>query len=287
MDTKDLKCFEVVYEEKSISKAAKKLFISPQGLGKIIRRLEAEFDTVFFERTGQGLIPLESAHLFHRHVKEIVERVHLLTEEMQVVKKQNKRLRVGFSNGVLRSLSLNLIFRFMEQNPDITVEWSEYENSELIERLQHLEIDYGFCVGKATGVGVAQKLIKRIGIVALVYEGHPFYQEELLTIDMLRGEKLLSMNEQFHIYHELLMACKAKGFMPDIRVKTADGSTLQALCEQKLGIAITPEFTRKWEGAVRAIPFEGQPSWDIYRIWKADRRIAEPIQRFEDFLNER
>ena len=32
MNIKDLKCFEAVYEQKSINKAAKQLYITPQGL---------------------------------------------------------------------------------------------------------------------------------------------------------------------------------------------------------------------------------------------------------------
>ncbi|MCA5959357.1 LysR family transcriptional regulator [Blautia sp. RD014234] len=46
MNTKDLKCFEAVYQEKSISRAARRLYITPQGLGKNIRTLEAELETV-------------------------------------------------------------------------------------------------------------------------------------------------------------------------------------------------------------------------------------------------
>ena len=61
MNTKDLKCFEAVYQEKSISRAARRLYITPQGLGKNIRTLEAELETVLFERTKQGMRPTQSA----------------------------------------------------------------------------------------------------------------------------------------------------------------------------------------------------------------------------------
>lgn len=50
MNIKDLKCFEAVYEQKSINKAAKQLYITPQGLGSNIRSLENELGTVLFER---------------------------------------------------------------------------------------------------------------------------------------------------------------------------------------------------------------------------------------------
>ena len=61
MNTKDLKCFEAVYQEKSISRAARRLYITPQGLGKNIRTLEAELETVLFERTKQGMRPTQGA----------------------------------------------------------------------------------------------------------------------------------------------------------------------------------------------------------------------------------
>ena len=49
MDTKDLRCFRLVYEERSINQAARHLFITPQGLSRIISRLEEELHTILFE----------------------------------------------------------------------------------------------------------------------------------------------------------------------------------------------------------------------------------------------
>lgn len=44
MDTKNLYFFQVVFEEGNIRTAAQKLYISPQGLGKIIKGIEQELD---------------------------------------------------------------------------------------------------------------------------------------------------------------------------------------------------------------------------------------------------
>ena len=54
MNTKTLTEFQAVYENQSIHKAARQLFITPQGLGKNIRQLEEELHTQLFERTKQG-----------------------------------------------------------------------------------------------------------------------------------------------------------------------------------------------------------------------------------------
>ena len=50
MDTRDIRCFRLVYEERSINKAAHQIFITPQGLSRIIVKLENELQTQLFQR---------------------------------------------------------------------------------------------------------------------------------------------------------------------------------------------------------------------------------------------
>lgn len=56
MDTRDLRCFRLVYEEGSINKADGEFFITPQGLSRIIRKPEYELQAELFERTSTGTI---------------------------------------------------------------------------------------------------------------------------------------------------------------------------------------------------------------------------------------
>ena len=54
MNTKILKCFQAVYEEKSLGKAARRLYITPQGLSKNIRQLEEELGASLFFAPPRG-----------------------------------------------------------------------------------------------------------------------------------------------------------------------------------------------------------------------------------------
>ena len=49
----------------SMHRAAEHLFISAQGLGKIIKNLEHEYNTTFFVRSQTGVMPTDSAKLFY------------------------------------------------------------------------------------------------------------------------------------------------------------------------------------------------------------------------------
>ena len=73
MNIDDLKCFEAVYREGSIHKAAKHLFITPQGLGKNIRNLENELGTLLFLRSKKGVEPTQSSHFLYQRTGKIME----------------------------------------------------------------------------------------------------------------------------------------------------------------------------------------------------------------------
>ena len=62
-------------------RAAEHLFISAQGLGKIIKNLEHEYNTTFFVRSQNGVVPTDSAKLFYDWSKELVlQDAHIKTE---------------------------------------------------------------------------------------------------------------------------------------------------------------------------------------------------------------
>lgn len=54
LDIKAFYYFQAVYEEGNLHTAAKKMYISPQGLGKIIKVLEDDLETTLFIRTPKG-----------------------------------------------------------------------------------------------------------------------------------------------------------------------------------------------------------------------------------------
>ena len=90
MNTKDLKCFQTVYEEGSIHQAARKLYITPQGLSKNIRLLENELGAQLFERTKKGLKPTESADFLYQKAERIVSQL----EEIEYGLRQLERKEI-------------------------------------------------------------------------------------------------------------------------------------------------------------------------------------------------
>ena len=289
MNTKDLKCFEAVYQEKSISRAARRLYITPQGLGKNIRTLEAELETVLFERTKQGMRPTQSADFLYGRTKKIIQELEELENGVRKIENRKIVLRIGCACGVFNVLPFELILNFMRENPHIRVEWNEYSNEEVKSMLEDSRLEYGFIVGKHEGDDMIQRKLDGREILLLVFEGHPLYEKESVNVEMLREENMILMNEHFHMYHDFASICCAKGFTPNIIAKTSDGAVLYKLCRQKIGLAVIPEFMLEdfRMEHMRAIPFEEHMTWEVFGVYKEDTKNYETIQQFDCFLKQK
>lgn len=285
MDTKHLEYFRSVYEEKSIHAAAKKLFISPQGLGKIIQNLESEFGTTFFNRTKNGVFATKSGNLFYEQCVKICKDLQLLQSRMERIE-EDRSLRIGFATGTLQLFPLNILYRFIENHREIQIHWCEYSNQILIQKILSSEIDYGFVVGNAHTGNLTQKLRCVCPVVLLVYEGHPLYNEKIISLDMLRNENLILMNESFQIYHDFTAACRIHGFAPKVIAKTMDGGTLYRLCTEKLGLAVTPLFPIQNYLHVKAISLSGDYTWEIYGSCQKNLNTGSELDLLETYLDE-
>lgn len=122
MDTRDIRCFRLVYEASSINKAAGQLFITPQGLSCIIRNLESELQVELFVRAANGTTPT----------------------------------------------------------------------------------DAGFLIGAASHADLASRTVYQGKMNAVIYSGHPYYDRETLSVRDLQDQPLISMNQKYASYHNLI-----------------------------------------------------------------------------------
>ena len=72
MNERQLKYFLEVYSKKSITMAAKELFITPQGLSKTINSLEKELQVQLFEHHQNKIVPTANAAKLAIHAKNIL-----------------------------------------------------------------------------------------------------------------------------------------------------------------------------------------------------------------------
>lgn len=199
MDTKDIRSFRLVYEERSINRAAKQLFITPQGLSRIIHKLEEELQIVLFERTKGGMVPTECGDYFYAQSQELLYQLEDMKYRLQKMNSRQRKIKIGFACGVLNLVSLKKLNTIQKEMPDVLVQWEELENQEVAEQVNRGLLDIGFIIGAVPGNEIESQVVYEGKMNVLVYPGHPFYGKEKLSIEELKEQPLISLNQSISV----------------------------------------------------------------------------------------
>lgn len=288
MDTKDLACFIKICEEKSINKAAHQLYITPQGLSKVVRNLEAELETELLQRTPKGVEPTESGLFFYRKCRQLISELIEIKAGIRQIANCNQTLKLGYACGISNAIPLEALGSFREDNPGLSICMEEGLNDEIREKIIGSELDVGFVVGKTGHADVMEKRIMTKQLSVLIYEGHRLYEKNPVSIEDLENEPLITLNEKFNSYHTLHQVCHDHGFIPNIVVKTMESRMIQKQCKKKVGLGIDVNFESSDYNldGIHVASVREEISWDIYMIYKKENQNYPNIQKFNQYIQQ-
>ena len=95
MDIKDLKVFHTIAKEESIAKASRILYMTPQGISKIVKNLEAEMGCRLFTRNKSGMQLTQSGtRIIEKADKQIEDNNQLNKYNLHKEKRQRKEVEI-------------------------------------------------------------------------------------------------------------------------------------------------------------------------------------------------
>lgn len=289
MDTRDLCYFRLVYEERSINKAAGQLFITPQGLSRIIGKLEGELQSKLFVRTANGTQPTQAGDYLYTQSQELLYQMESLKQKMQQLNNKQVCLRIGFACGSLNVLHLEKLLQIAALYPQLQLQWQEMENQEVIEKLRNGALEAGFIIGSNACAELAAETVYTGAMTALVYEGHPYYERKMLYIKDLQDEPLITLNQKYACHHNLLQRCNDFGFVPNIAISTMESSLIYDFCEKQIGIGIDADIhpTGKLPSGLHKIPILDAIAWRISLVYRKNDNNHEILARLQDMCAEK
>ena len=254
-----------VCEEQSINKAAGKLFITQQGLSRVIANLEKNLNVKLLERNARGVFPTEEGQYLYEKCEKLICMLDEIEAGMKQMANRRKRLTIGYACGVMHAFSFQLIQKYKSEHREMEITCEEFLNQELIDKITQSEIDVGFIIGKnSSGELVKEQLTER-QMVILVYPGHPFYEKDGIYIRELENEPLIMLGERSFLYYEFQRMCRQCGFEPQIVVKTMESAMTRKLCREHVGIGLDVDFE------LEETALEGRPHGELHAL--ARRRI--------------
>lgn len=284
MDTRDLMVFLKVYEYSNMTKAAHELFMSTQGVSKIIIKLENHFQVQFFQRTATGLTPTEEAHIFKANAQKLLDDFWKVQQTFSGVLsvEHKKTLKIATTTGVFRYVTLKFVNDFHKKYPHINLEIIEQLDPTVNELLWNEVVDLAFNSAPINLFKFDADLFSSHKYCLLLHHSHPLAQKETIAYADLKDYPL-AIIRSFH-YH--MNALYQANITPNIVYETMDINFLNEVAENNHAICISIDFvaiSRLGSNTVIKFFEDEKCTWDSYLITKKNKTLNTETLLFKDF----
>lgn len=282
---KQLKYILVVAEEKSISKAAKKLFISQPSLSQIIIRAEQELGVQLFDRDKKPFAPTYAGCLVVEMAKKYFSmEMRLFRELSDIENEQAGRLVIGASPTRGARVIPPIFAAFHAEYPKVELILKEERSSQLLDLLDAGEVDLAF-VGHTTTETDSVCLLKD-RLMLVIPKPCPY------SIPLLDGQTEISLQHfsdvPFILLHkgQALRNLSDKVFEtyrlhPKTAYETGYFNVAYNMVIHGLGCTFAPETLRNTSSKVQFFaPDRGEYPYSLFLAWKKGQYLNSPTKRF-------
>jgi DNA-binding transcriptional LysR family regulator len=286
VDIKQLKYFVEIYECKNYSDAAKKLYITPQGLSMAITRLEAELGFRLFYRSSNILMLTETGEQLLPRAREIIKQFDDCKHFFELKKRNEETIRIGCAFGAMPEFAGSLIFEFTQKFPQYQIVIDEFSDIACEEAVKNQLVELGFGLGPIDHKIFESYPMFSRQICLLVHSSHPLAKKEHVSAEVLKSFPIMIMNEESKTYRILISYCQKLGFEPRIIYKSGDVISIHRLvnANKGVGISVVSVAADIQHPNVRAIPFDDKSLvWSAYLIKKRGVQLSAPVKKFEQY----
>jgi DNA-binding transcriptional LysR family regulator len=169
LDLRQIQYFVCLYDEGSVTRAARRLNIVQPALSMQINRLEKRLGTELFERTARGMIPTSAGEAMYKLYLPIL--LDLKRANQQVMELSGKvlgKIAVGIIPSITNSVLADVLRRFGASYPDVEIRIDEAYSGTLVDWVMAGDLDFAIVNGTRRKAGVAM---------------HPLIDEELVLLE--------------------------------------------------------------------------------------------------------
>jgi DNA-binding transcriptional LysR family regulator len=240
MDVRRLKYFIAIAEERSISRAAERLYITQPPLTRHIQSLEEELGVRLFNRTSWGVELTQAGMALLRHAHDISAHIELATEQIRrVATGQAGRIDIGVFGSVMISIVPRLLRAFSSTHPEVKIVLHNIPKRHEIDNLHQGRILAVFDRYLPDFPNIRCERVCREALWVAVHCDNPLTALARISLDDLRNEPLIDEQDP-----SISIACrdlfKFHDFEPLVAQKAADLVAATIMVSGGFGTALLP-----------------------------------------------
>ena len=286
MTLKELELFYHLVQNPHISDLAKKIGMSQSAISLAIKSLEQKLSEPLFDRIGKKLVLNERGRLFreqtYRHFLALKD-----AQEMFYKNKLSGNLKIASSRTIGAFLMPQIIFDFLAQYPEISIE-KKIENSQgVVKKVLDGEVDIGFIESVIQMPNLIQEKIGQDTLIVVSADKNlankTFYIDQLFSKKwILREEgsgtreiflnKLGSLAKSLNIYMEFMEFVEVK----ELLRKNSDAIT----CISRFSVKQELQRGELFEVKIKNLTFER----DLFMVYHKNKYQTRLFEEFKSFI---
>ena len=292
MNLKEIEYILKIDEEKNVTRAAEKLFLTPSALNQQLLRLEQEIGAPLFNRIRNGWTRTEAGEIYLNGAREIMrikkETYHRLQD---VTHTRNSTISVGFPPERGNRMFTWVYPYFHHKYPNIVVNVIETNVREQQKLVARGDLDIGFVtLTDEQKTGDDYTLICDEELLLAVPSFHPACAEAVtddagkdlfLPLSRLMHEPFALMHKKSTIYPFVDQIFRQEKIVPNILFETSRATTIMDIVNAGMCCGIVPDSdVLAPASGVSLFCLPSHPAWHIMSLTRKGSYLNHPAKYF-------
>ena len=248
MEMHQLRYAVAVARSGNFSRAAEQCHVAQPSLSQQILKLEEELGERLFDRTKREARLTPHGEVFLRRAVRILEEAEAVKREAEDAK---QLLSGTLSIGVIPTVAPYLLPRvtaaFMKRFPGVEVIVQEEPTARLLRLLRGYEVHLAILSPPVDTERLELCTFLTEELLIALPPGHPLTRRRGLLLRDLKGERLITMQEEHCLGDQVLGFCAGGDMRPKISFRSAQLETVQSLVHAGMGISLVPAMAARRE----------------------------------------
>jgi DNA-binding transcriptional LysR family regulator len=291
MEIRHLQYFKQVCEDRNLSKAAKNLFITQQGLSHAIQTLERELGVSLFLRNKNGVTPTAAAVCLLGEAEGVLTRFDALKEKMSAMSKAaSGEVTLSLTVGAMSYFAPKLIGEFHGRHPRIELRLVENPDMLCDESVLNGKADIACTTGPVDGEMIEWLPLFSDSVMVMMREDNPLAARDTLGFGDLKSEDFILPPAEFKWHNIIIDRCRDAGFEPNISYSIGDLHAVFRIITENGGVGFVhnnlAETLREREIALIPLLPDDKLYWRLGLAKKRGSKLSGAAQLVAGYISE-
>ncbi len=260
---KQVEAFRAVMLGKSMTEAAKMLYVSQSAVSKIMRDFEEEIGLDLFSRHKGGLQPTAAANALYVEVERVFVGLDQIVRSAERIRLgQEGRLRIVAMSTLSCGFLQSVIAEFRARHPKVSVSLETYNSHEVMNLVASGLFDLGFATSPVETGRVLAASPWKVRCVCILPPRHRLSRRRIIAPVDLRDENFISLSTGNTTRLAIDSVFRAENVSRTTEMEASWSIAVSSMVSNGLGVSVIDPFTAQVAKQCGCVVLPFSPSVD-------------------------